>query len=209
VIPGAEPDAPLDAIARRVGSWVGEDVPAHPEILATLACDRAVHRVYRNPAGQPVHVWAIHWSAASAIRDYLHHPDVCWPNRGWTPVGQERRAVPLPPPGSLSMTVRRFERDGHRQMVGYWVQDGADVWSEEDERRAATGWPSQRWVLDRLLSDAPRRRTPRLVILVGADLWDATGYAEQAVGEFVRDFAGELYRVCPWARPGGDKVTPP
>ena len=28
------------------------------------------------------------------------------------------------------------------------------------------------------------------------------GYAEQAVEAFARDLAGELYRVCPWARPG-------
>jgi hypothetical protein len=52
-------------------------------------------------------------------------------------------------------------------------------------------------VLDRLAG----RVTPRLVVLVGADVWDGAGYAERAAEEFVAALAGEVYRVCPWARP--------
>jgi EpsI family protein len=201
---GAEPAAPLDTLARTIGAWDGEDVPIDPVVLTTLGGDNVVHRVYRNPAGQQVHVWAIHWSSASAIKDYIHHPDVCWPNQGWSVVGEDRRPVPLSPPASLSMTVRYFERGGRRQVIGYWIQDGARVWTDQEERRAVSGWPSQRWALDRLLSRAPQRRTPRLVALVGADSWGAAGYAERAVEEFAGQFATELYRICPWALPVAD-----
>jgi hypothetical protein len=53
--------------------------------------------------------------------------------------------------------------------------------------------------------------TPRLVVLIGADLWDTSGYAERAVEEFAGAFAAELYRVCPWAWPvpvGADAPSP-
>ena len=48
-------------------------------------------------------------------------------------------------------------------------------------------------------------RTPRLVVLVGADVWDGSGYVEQAVEEFARELAAELYTICPWARPTGEQ----
>src|SRR5262245_16916776 len=199
--PAATTDAPLDSIATRIGAWSGEDVPIIPDLSSALASDNAIHRVYRNPAGQEIHVWVIYYSAATAVRDYVHHPDVCWPSRGWATVGTDRRPLPLPPPAALDLTVRRFERGGQRRMVGYWVQDGTAVWTEDDFRRTLAGLPTWDEIRERLIGGRPLRRTPRLSVLVGAELWENTGYAEQSVNEFARDFATELYRVCPWALP--------
>jgi EpsI family protein len=202
VTPGIEPEAPIAEIPLRIGTWAGVDEPTDDGVRTALACDTIVHRAYRDPAGQSVHCWVIYWSAASAIKDYVHHPDVCWPKQGWTPVGQDRKAVTLPAGTPLEMTVRRFERDGRRQMIAYWAQDGNHVWSAEEEESAHSSWPTQRWVLDRLLNRQSLERTPRVVVLVGADVWDASGYAERAVEGFAKDLAEELYRVCPWAKPG-------
>jgi EpsI family protein len=198
VAPADEQSAPLEMLAHDLGPWRGTDEPIAPDVRAELGYDQAVYRVYRNAVGQRVHAWVLYWSAAGAGKEYVHHPDVCWPNRGWAAVDGGRKPVPLAPPAALSASVRRFERDGQRQVIYYWAQDGAAVWSEEDERRARSGSGSPGWVVDRLTGHV----TPRLVVLVGADLWDASGYAEQAVEEFVGTFAAELYRVCPWARPG-------
>jgi EpsI family protein len=203
VYPGVEPAAPIADIPLRIGSWVGNDVPVEEGLPTFLACDTIVRRSYRDPAGQGVHCWVLYWSAAAAVKDYIHHPDVCWPKQGWTPIGQDRRSMALTGGTPLEMTVRRFERDGKRQMIAYWAQDGNRVWTAEEEERAHTSWPTQRWVLDRLLTRQSLERTPRLVVLVGADLWDASGYAERSVEGFAADLAGELYRVCPWARPAG------
>ena len=109
------------------------------------------------------------------------------------------------PATPLEITVRRYERDRQRQLIAYWAQDGNRVWTAEEEERAHTSWPTQRWVIDRLVSRQAIERTPRLVVLVGSDLWDGTGYAERAVEEFAQELAAELYRVCSWARPN-DRV---
>jgi EpsI family protein len=199
--PAMTTDAPLDAIATRIGPWSGEDQRIDADLASAMACDKAIHRVYRNPAGQEVHVWVIYYSAATAVRDYVHQPDICWPSRGWVSVGEDRRPVPLPSPAALDLTVRYFERAGQRQLIGYWVQDGAAVWTEDDIRRALAPLPTWAEIRERLIGERPLRRTPRLAVLVGADLWENTGYAEQSVSEFVRDLATELYRVCPWALP--------
>jgi len=199
--PAAVTDAPLDSIATRIGPWSGEAVPISADLSSALASDNAIHRMYRNPAGQEIHVWVIYYSAATAVRDYVHHPDVCWPSSGWVTIGADRRRVPLPPPAAPDLTVRRFERGGQRRMVGYWVQDGTAVWTDEDFRRTLTALPTWDEISERLAGRRPLRRTPRLSVLVGSEMWENTGYAEQAVNEFVRDFAAELYRVCPWALP--------
>jgi EpsI family protein len=205
VVPGVEPDAPIADITLQIGHWSGTDDRTQDWVMQALGCDQAVHRIYRDPAGQQVHCWVLHWSAAAAVKDYIHHPDVCWPKQGWTPIGQARMAMSVPPAGtSVEMTVRRFERGGVRQMIVYWAQDGNRVWTAEEEERAHTSWPTQRWVLDRLLSRQAVERTPRLVVLVGADVWDGGGYAERAATDFARELAAELYRVCPWARPAGN-----
>jgi len=200
VIAGVEPDAPISDIPLRVGDWVGEDEPTDAGLRPYLACDTAVHREYRDPAGQRLHCWVLYWSSVAAVKDYIHHPDVCWPMQGWAPAGQDRKAVRLADGTPLEMTVRWFERDGRRQVIAYWAQDGRRVWTAEEEERAHTSWPTQRWVLDRLLSQQSLERTPRLVVLVGADVWGG-GYADRAVDVFATELAAELYRVCPWARP--------
>jgi EpsI family protein len=201
VISGDEPTAPIADIPLHFGAWVGVDEPVDDAVRAALACDTAVRRVYRDPAGQKVHCWVIHWSAAAAVKDYIHHPDVCWPSQGWTSAGHDRKAVTLPSATPLEMTIRRFERDGQRQMIAYWAQDGNHIWTATEEERAHTSRPTHRWVFDRLLSRESMEHTPRLVVLVGTDLWGESGYAERAVEAFAQELAVELYRVCPWARP--------
>jgi hypothetical protein len=62
-------------------------------------------------------------------------------------------------------------------------------------------WNNAEWVLDRLFNRHPLERTPRLNVVVGADLWETTGYGERTVEAFIHDFAADLYRVLPWAKP--------
>lgn len=198
---GAEQTAPIQEISMKLGPWVGKDLPMAPDVLSILACDSAVHRSYRNPTGQQIRCWISHWTVTSAARDLVHHPDICWPNQGWTLVRRERVRVSIPQPAQLEMTLMHFEQESLRQVVGYWAQDGAHPWSVDDEERVRTNWPTRRWVMDRLLNHKVTKPAPRLVVLIGADVWDGNGLTQQAVEEFASELASELYRVCPWALP--------
>lgn len=198
---GAEHAAPIQEISMKLGPWVGEDQLMAPDVLSILACDTAVHRLYRNSTGQQMRCWISHWTVASAARDLVHHPDICWPNQGWTLVRRERVRVSLPQPARLEMTLLHFEQENLRQIVGYWAQDGSHPWSADDEERVRTNWPTRRWITDRLLNHKVIKPAPRLVVLIGADVWDGNGLTQQAVEEFASELAGELYRICPWALP--------
>src|SRR5262249_11958662 len=121
--------APLDEIAWRIGAWKGASEPIEVEVKETLGYDEAVHRVYRSGAGQPVHAWTVCRGAGPGVRGCLPHGDVGWPNRGWEVGGVARRPVGLPGT-ELEMSVRTFERQGRRQLVGYWAQDGNRPWTE-------------------------------------------------------------------------------
>jgi EpsI family protein len=191
--------------------WEGRDEEVPAEVAAKLTPDRILHRLYQNPLGQEAHVWVVFWSANSAVRGY-HHPDVCFPNQGWTRTGQEQWPVELAGPGEvLPITVRRFERADHghvrRQLICYWTQEGPYVWAEGDEAAAYAAGPSHVWVRDRLLRRGELARSGRIAVTVGAELWGGT-YAEKAVDSFCRRFAAELYKACPWATPRRDARRP-
>ena len=81
-----------------------------------LTYDVALRRTYRNSVGQEVHVWIIFWSTPSAIRGY-HHPEVCWPNRGWTVTRKATAPIDLGDGCQLSAMVRYFKRGAERQRV--------------------------------------------------------------------------------------------
>lgn len=197
---------PLEQVALEFDGWRGEEIGIPDSLREMLTYDRACHRAYRNGIGQEIHVWVLFWSGASSVRGY-HHPDVCWPNRGWTQTRSDVRELELPEKTILPLTVREFDREGRRQLVCYWTQEGGRVWTPEDERTAlADGTPGHRWIADRL-SGTPVQRSGRVAVLIGGDLWDKSGYGERTVMTFCRAFASELYRVAPWATPDSTQLS--
>ncbi|MFL5338840.1 MAG: exosortase C-terminal domain/associated protein EpsI [Gemmataceae bacterium] len=199
--------APLEQLPQRIDDWQGEDVPIPTDIAAMLTCDRAVQRIYRNPLGQEVHVWVIFWAGAGSVRGY-HHPDVCWPNRGWSvtgdthslPIGRGSHTIPV--------TLRRYARGQRRQLVLYWTQEGRRIWTDVDEEAALLeGTPRHRWLRERL-SGAPLVQSGRLAVLIGGDLWGNSEYAEHSVRNFAESFASNFYCVLPWADPAAPPLNP-
>jgi EpsI family protein len=162
-----------------------------------LTYDRSLRRVYRNTVGQEVEVWVLFWSTRNAVKGY-HHPDVCFPKRGWTTTDGGVRPIELPGV-TLPVTVRRFELNADRRLVCYWTQEGRRVWTREDERMVQAAGDSHHWIGDRLTLRGRYESSARLAVLIGTDLWG--NYAEKALDDFCRDFAAELYRACPWATP--------
>ncbi len=192
-------NAPLEAISPTIGDWHGEELPISDEIREMLTYDRATHRVYRDRIGQEMHVWVIFWSGAGSVRGY-HHPDVCWPNRGWSAIEKRVDELDLGP-SKLPLTVRQFENGGRRQVLCYWTQEGDRFWTSADEDAAhLEGTPGHRWIRERLLG-GPVQQSGRLSVLIGADRLGAGDFTESATLSFCRQFAAELYRVLPWAAP--------
>lgn len=190
--------APLADIPLRLGRWTGTELPVPDDVATMLTFDTAVQRIYRD-LGYEVTVWAVFWSSRNMVKGY-HHPDVCWPNRGFRLVSRE--VVPLPAgDGTLPVTVREFERGPDRHLILYWTQEGRRVWSAEDEQQVRLAGDSHDWLGERLFRRPPPEPTGRLMILLATPLWgDATVIRDQTL-DLTRQFADELYRVCPWAAP--------
>jgi EpsI family protein len=190
--------APLQEIPLTLGRWTATDVPVPDDVAGMLTFDTALQRSYRD-LGYEVNVWAVFWSSRNMVKGY-HHPDVCWPNRGFRLVSRE--VVPVEAGGGrLPVTVREFARGHDRQLILYWTQEGRRVWSADDERRVQAAGDSHDWLEERLFRKKGAEPTGRLMVLLGTPVWGDDAAIRTQTLELTRRFAAELYRVCPWAAP--------
>jgi hypothetical protein len=162
-----------------------------------------LHRSYTGPLGYRANVWVIFWSSQSMVKGY-HHPDVCWPNKGFRML--KRDVTPADLRGcTVPVTSREFERSekGHkdRQLILYWTQEGRRVWTEEDERAVQAGGDSHGWLGERLFRRTPTDATGRLVVLIGTETWGDGAANRARTLEFAKLVADAVYDVCPWADP--------
>lgn len=196
--------APLEDMSPTIGNWTSgpnDVIPVPHEVTEMLGEDRSVHRVYTNNLGQQIHVWVVFWSSANLVKGY-HHPDVCWPNRGFKVIDKRTELVEPAGCGEVWLTVREFASEtqvrSQRQLILYWTQDGGHIWTDGDERKAQAGVGGN-WVADLLRPTADRQSDGRLVVLIGTD--DVSAVSKKETARFARLFAEELYRLCPWATP--------
>lgn len=197
--PGAvdEPAPDLTAVPHRLGDWAGEDRPVPEHIVTTLQSDVALHREYRNGTGQRATVWVLYWAAAGRVRGY-HHPDVCLPNAGLTPVERGAETIWPTAGGEVPVTARTLAGDRGRLYALYWTQEGRRVWGEADEQAAAAGL-GVRGLVARLRDTTAPPAGGRLVVLVGTE--DASTFGRGEALSLARSLADEVYRLCPWASP--------
>jgi EpsI family protein len=199
--------APIERIRHDLGPWRGTDLPVPEDVRGILAADAVTRREYSD-LGYTVHVWVIYWSSQRMVNGY-HHPDVCWPNRGFRQTLRDTVPVALGDgSGSVPVTLREFVRTGSggrdtdRQLILYWTQEGRRVWDAADEQRAqATGGVAHDWLGERLFRRERPVVTGRLVVLLGTPLWGNSGTIRSQTLDLAGRVAGELYRACPWAAP--------
>jgi EpsI family protein len=194
------PEPDLTAIPTRFGEWTaGPDRPFDPDVAHTLGTDTGLYRVYTR-LGYEAHVWVMHWRSANGVRDY-HHPDLCWPNRGFAPTERRVESVVTPGGRTVPLTYREFARGKDRQIVIYWTQEGRRIWTEADERDAISPVFPLKWIVRRL--DRPGRDEcdDRLAVLVGMDTWDGAKFGRAELLELMRKLAGAVFQTCPWAEP--------
>ncbi|MCS7270128.1 MAG: EpsI family protein [Gemmataceae bacterium] len=192
-------EAALDRIPYQFATYSGQELAVAAGVREQLTPDQIVHRLYTDPWGQPWEVWVIFWSSPRMVRGY-HHPDVCWPNRGF--VCLERRRVSLAlPAGTLPITERLFGQGSQQYLVWYWTQEGQHVWTEADERQAQLHGDSHGWVVERLWRREPPQVRARLTVWVGTPCWGPAERLRPASYHFLHQLAQQVYRGCPWATP--------
>jgi len=200
--------APIEKIPHELGRWRGIDRPVPEDVATMLSPDAVTLRVYSD-LGYDVHVWVIYWSSKNMVQGGYHHPDVCWPNRGFKLLQRETTDV-VAGRDTVPVTVREFARGAEssakagretdRQLILYWTQEGRRIWTEDDERKAQR-LGSHDWLEERLFHREQVAQTGRIVVLLGTPMWgDGSAIRKQTL-ELAGQVAEELYRVCPWAAP--------
>jgi hypothetical protein len=180
-------------------------LPVPEEVRELLTPDAIWHRVYRDGAlGYEVQAWVIFWTSRNMVKGY-HHPDVCWPNRGFAMTERRIEAVSTPGGRTVPLTYREFVRDKDRQVVVYWTQEGRRIWTEADERDALSPVFPLKWIGRRLDRPDPTETDDRIVVLVGMTTWDGARFGRGELLDLTGKLADEVYRACPWADPGPGK----
>ena len=195
-------EAPLDRLPMHFADFTGQDMPIADSIRDMLTPDQILHRSYHDNLGHSWEVWIIFWSSPAMVKGY-HHPDVCWPNRGFECLERRRKMLTLHA-GQLSVTERLFAQGPQRFMIWYWTQEGRQIWTEAEERRVQLLGDSHNWVLERLWYQRPPEVRGRLTVWVGTPLWTHRSLLEEASHLFLAQLAEHLYRLCPWAYPTSD-----
>jgi EpsI family protein len=192
-------EAPLEQLPLHFADFTGQDMPIADSIRDMLTPDQILHRSYRDSLGHSWEVWIIFWSSPAMVKGY-HHPDVCWPNRGFDCLNRHRIVLTLRA-GQLTVTERLFSKGSQRYMIWYWTQEGQQVWTEADERRVQLLGDSHDWVLERLWYHHPPQVRGRLTVWVGTPLWGHLSLLEESSHQFLGQLAEHLYQLCPWAYP--------
>jgi len=201
--------APLEQISHKIGRWTATDLPVPDDVAATLGATSITRRVY-SELGYDVHVWVMFWPSTTWWERGYHHPDVCWPNRGFNLTRRDTVDIPMGA-GTIPVTVREFAhkskvpakagRETDQQLILYWTQENRRIWSEEDEQRAQGIGYSHVWIGERLFFRDQNASTARLVVLLGTPMWGDGAMIRRQTLELAGQVAEELYRVCPWANP--------
>jgi EpsI family protein len=195
--------APLEKIPLVIGDWKGEEKEIDEKFRKALSYDNAIFRVYRDQPGHEIGVWVIFWDASSSIYGY-HHPDVCFPARGFVGTPKPSQILDLGDGRELKVIIRHFTRGPETKIVTYWTQEGKKVFSDDDEATVDKDGPGHHWVKDRLVEHPPEMSS-RLSVLIVTDQVGSVDRVEKMMNEFARQLAQHVFEACPWAdmkRPG-------
>ncbi|MFO0808506.1 MAG: EpsI family protein [Gemmataceae bacterium] len=189
----------LEELPQHLDGWTSREIPIDPMVAEMLKCDELLYRVYTNRVGQDVHVYVMFW-ATPASTAHMHHPDICWPYRGFQPV--EKHVRPVPYSGgsaSIPISVRMYARGNERQMVFYWSQN-ANVLMP-DGKELSENVSEYAWLVSMLQGRQSLQRVARMSVLLATELATSPEQQEKTMEGLAGGLADALYKQCPWARP--------
>jgi exosortase len=190
-----------EELPKTIGQWQGEDLEIPPLFLEELMCDQVVRRDYVNSLGQRIQVWVMFWGSAATTAN-RHHPDICYPWRGWTITNVSNKVPPLRVdgvPDGIAPSVRHYSKPDEEQILFFWTQHGRYVLPEGIE--PGEHFSGHSWIFKLFQGFQPIDQGARLSILLGTHSRGSPDLGNQMMHEFASQLANELYRVCPQLRP--------
>jgi EpsI family protein len=179
--------------------WRSETLEVPEVIKDELMCDQIVQRVYRNNEGQEVVAYVMFWANA-ATTAHQHHPDICFPFRGWKVTTSHMNPLALIGGGELPISVRHYAKPEQQQVLFFWTQHGSHVLADGIEKPELLS--GHTWLFDLLKhGHQPIDSGARISVLIGTQTRGSVEAGERLLRDFTRDFADGLYELCPWARP--------
>lgn len=123
----AETEARL-TLAEQLGPWkLAATEELEDEILAQIAPDAYLMRMYEAPGRAPVWVYVGLYAEGARAAKSAHDPEVCYPAQGWEIMAS--RALSLGVAGDEVMQVKQLQAQNGalEEQVLYWFQP-ADRW---------------------------------------------------------------------------------
>ncbi|HEC02022.1 MAG TPA: exosortase-associated EpsI family protein [Phycisphaerales bacterium] len=117
----------LDAFPRRIGRWVGEDVPIPLNIQEVAGNDAFVNRLYKSRSSKEwVNVYIAYTAHPRTMRG--HRPRICYVAGGWIHDGTEQSQFTSSLGRELSCLIHRFHRPApsHEETVvlNFYIVNG-------------------------------------------------------------------------------------
>lgn len=129
------PKQDMGKLPVRLGPWIGEELPPNPETFPDAGAEDSVARIYRNPAGEMVSVYAAVWLEYHIRTPHL--PTACYGGSGHRIITENRSQLQAADQSSVPVRHLLLERDGQQVCVLYWYQLGDRVFFDSYGQREA------------------------------------------------------------------------
>lgn len=130
------PEKDLGAVPARLGSWLGENVAADPNLFAKSGSEAHLTRVYRD-SGREI------TTTIEVFVDYvpdrgleIHSPYSCYPAAGYRIVGEQDLDLSSESGLKCSARMLTVERGRSRLFVVFWYQLGDRSFTTKEKMRA-------------------------------------------------------------------------
>jgi len=190
----------LDAYPRRIGQWIGEDVPIPLNIQEVAGNDAFVNRLYKNKSNKEwVNVYIAYTAQPRTMLG--HRPRVCYVAGGWIHDGTEPSQLTTRSGRELSCLIHRFHKPSPNYeatvVLNFYIVNGVfasdhKVFSGIEWRIPNIGGGPARYVaqvqISSLLENSTRSAAGDMADLILGLLPDETGRIKAV--EYVGSFGG-------------------
>jgi exosortase D (VPLPA-CTERM-specific) len=137
----SSPQVSFAEFPMQLREWKGERKTLQSYKLEILRPSDYVSADYTNNSGEWVNLYAAYWEPGTKSGG-PHSPEVCMPAGGWQILGMAPVVLDIVSPVSEQLVANRvqIEREGDKQLVYYWYQQGGRFVRSESSR-----WWYRRW----------------------------------------------------------------
>jgi exosortase D (VPLPA-CTERM-specific) len=185
----SSPQVSFAEFPMQLREWKGERNTLQSFKLEILRPSDYVSADYRNNSGQWINLYAAYWEPG-AKSGGPHSPEVCMPGSGWQILGMAPVVLDIVSPANEQLVVNRvqIEKEGDRQLVYYWYQQGGRFVHSESTR-----WWHRSW--QRVTRHRMDVAQVRLITRISdAESWND---GDLRLTAFAKDLLPELVRYIP------------